>query len=59
VSSLWSITFVGSRLYHPDDSRAAHQDEIGGHSRDIYGWFSKGVDTADLKHARGLLDELS
>src|SRR5207245_6680446 len=25
---------------------------------DIYGWFSEGFDTADLKNARALLDEL-
>jgi len=25
---------------------------------DIYGWFSEGLDTADLKEARALLDEL-
>ena len=26
---------------------------------DIYGWFSEGFDTADLKDAKALLDELS
>jgi hypothetical protein len=26
---------------------------------DIYGWFSEGFDTVDLKDARALLDELS
>ena len=26
---------------------------------DIYGWFTKGFDTADLKDAKSLLDELS
>jgi hypothetical protein len=26
---------------------------------DIYGWFTEGFDTADLKDARVLLDELS
>ena len=26
---------------------------------DIYGWFTEGFDTADLKDARSLLDELS
>jgi hypothetical protein len=25
---------------------------------DIYGWFTEGFDTADLKDARALLDEL-
>jgi hypothetical protein len=26
---------------------------------DIYGWFTEGFDTADLKEAKELLDELS
>ena len=26
---------------------------------DIYGWFTEGFDTADLKDAKALLDELS
>jgi hypothetical protein len=26
---------------------------------DIYGWFTEGFDTADLKVAKALLDELS
>jgi predicted ATPase len=26
---------------------------------EIYGWFTEGFDTADLKDARALLDELS
>ena len=26
---------------------------------DIYGWFTEGFDTADLKEAKALLDELS
>jgi hypothetical protein len=26
---------------------------------DIYGWFAQGLDTGDLKEAKGLLDELS
>jgi hypothetical protein len=26
---------------------------------EIYGWFTKGFDTADLKDAKALLDELS
>ena len=25
----------------------------------VYGWFSEGFDTADLKEAKALLDELS
>ena len=26
---------------------------------EIYGWFTEGFDTADLKHAMALLDELT
>jgi hypothetical protein len=26
---------------------------------DIYGWFTEGFDTADLKEAKALLDELA
>jgi hypothetical protein len=26
---------------------------------DIYGWFTEGFDTADLREAKALLDELS
>jgi hypothetical protein len=26
---------------------------------EVYGWFTEGVDTADLKDAKALLDELS
>jgi hypothetical protein len=26
---------------------------------EIYSWFTEGFDTADLKHAKALLDELS
>jgi len=26
---------------------------------DIYGWFTEGFDTADLKEAKALLDELN
>ena len=28
-------------------------------SRAVYGWFTEGFDTADLKEANALLDELS
>jgi len=33
-------------------------DEARAMLADIYGWFSEGLDTADLKEARALLDEL-
>jgi predicted ATPase len=35
----------------PDDARAMLAD--------IYGWFTEGFDTADLKDAKALLDELT
>ena len=35
--------------------RAAEARELLG---PIYGWFTEGFDTADLKHAKALLDEL-
>jgi hypothetical protein len=31
----------------------------GADARHIYGWFTEGFDTADLKDAKALLDELS
>jgi predicted ATPase len=40
----------------------AHQgrrDEAGAVLADIYGWFTEGFDTADLKDAKALLDELA
>jgi predicted ATPase len=35
------------------------RDEARTMLADIYGWFTEGFDTADLKEAKGLLDELS
>ena len=40
----------------------AHQgrrDEARTMLAEIYGWFTEGFDTADLKEAKALLDELS
>ena len=42
-----------------------HDDDIAGlecrreHLLDIYGWFTEEFDTADLKEANGLFEELS
>jgi hypothetical protein len=33
-------------------------DEARSMLASIYGWFTEGFDTADLKHAKALLDEL-
>ena len=35
------------------------RDEAGVMLAEIYGWFTEGFDTADLKEAKALLDELS
>ena len=44
-----------ARLLRDSDRR----DEARAMLADIYGWFTEGFDTADLKDARALLDELS
>ena len=38
--------------------KQGHGDEAR-HVADVYGWFTEGFGTADLKDARALLDELS
>jgi predicted ATPase len=35
------------------------RDEARAMLADIYGWFTEGFDTADLKDAKSLLDELA
>jgi hypothetical protein len=35
------------------------RDEAQAMLAEIYGWFTEGFDTADLKDAKALLDELS
>jgi predicted ATPase len=40
------------------DKQGKH-DEARAMLAEIYGWFSEGFDTADLKDAKALLDELS
>jgi class 3 adenylate cyclase len=44
-----------ARLLH----RQGRRDEARPMLADIYGWFTEGLDTVDLKAARALLDELS
>ena len=43
-----------SRLWQRQGQRAAAHELLA----PIYGWFTEGFDTADLKSARALLDEL-
>jgi hypothetical protein len=44
-----------ARLLNRQDKR----DEARAMLAEIYGWFTEGFDTADLKDAKALLDELS
>ena len=37
----------------------SRRDEARAMLAEIYGWFTEGFDTADLKDAKALLDELS
>ena len=39
--------------------RQGHRDEARTMLADIYNWFTEGFDTADLKNAKALLDELA
>jgi predicted ATPase len=43
------------RLLRDTDRRTEARSMLA----DIYGWFTEGFDTADLKDAKALLDELS
>ena len=43
-----------ARLWADQGKRAQARDLLA----PVYGWFTEGFDTADLKDARGLLDEL-
>jgi hypothetical protein len=36
-----------------------HREQARAMLAEIYGWFTEGFDTADLKDAKALLDELS
>ena len=39
-------------------AKQGHRDEVRALLADIYNWFTEGFDTADLKDAKALLDEL-
>jgi predicted ATPase len=53
---LWELRAATSlaRLWRDQDKRALARDLLA----PIYGWFTEGFDTADLKDAKALLDEL-
>ena len=40
-------------------AKRGHRDEARAMLAEIYGWFTEGFDTADLKEAKALLDELT
>ncbi len=44
-----------ARLWHAQDKTTEARSLLA----PIYGWFTEGFDTADLKEAKTLLDELS
>ena len=44
-----------ARLWGEQGRRAEARDLLA----PVYGWFTEGFDTADLKEAKGLLDELT
>jgi len=44
-----------ARLWREERRRAQAHDLLA----PIYGWFTEGFDTADLKEAKALLDELT
>jgi predicted ATPase len=44
-----------SRLYHQQDKKEEAQQMLA----EIYGWFTEGFDTVDLREAKALLQEVS
>jgi predicted ATPase len=56
-AKLWELRAAVSlaRLRRDHDRRAESRDLLA----PIYGWFTEGFDTADLKDAKALLDELT
>jgi len=55
-AKFWELRTAGSiaRLCRHQGRRSEARDMLA----PVYGWFTKGFDTPDLKEARGLLDEL-
>ena len=56
-AKLWELRAAVSlaRLWHDQGRRAEARDLLA----PVYGWFTEGFDTADLKEAKALLDELA
>jgi predicted ATPase len=57
AARVWELRAATSlaRLWRDQGRRAEAHDLLA----PVYGWFTEGFDTADLKDARALLDELS
>jgi predicted ATPase len=55
-AKLWELRATTSlaRLWRDQERRAEAHDLLA----PVYGWFTEGFDTRDLKDARALLDEL-
>jgi predicted ATPase len=53
----WELRAAGAlaRLWRDQGKRTEARDLL----RPIYGWFTEGFDTLDLKEAKALLDELT
>ena len=56
-AKLWELRAAVSlaRLWHAEGRHAEARDLLA----PVYGWFTEGFDTADLKEANALLDELA
>jgi hypothetical protein len=54
TAELWATTSLARLL-----NNTGHRDQARTMLVDIYGWFTEGFDTADLKDAKALLDELA
>jgi predicted ATPase len=56
-AKLWELRASVSlaRLWRTQDRRAEARDRLAA----VYGWFTEGFDTSDLKEAKSLLDELA
>ncbi|MFZ1120037.1 MAG: tetratricopeptide repeat protein, partial [Candidatus Binataceae bacterium] len=54
---MWELRATTSlaRLF----AKQGHRDEARAMLADVYGWFTEGFDTADLKDAKALIDELN
>ena len=52
-------TLTSQRCRNFGLAKEGKRDEARAMLADIYNWFTEGFDTADLKDAKSLLDELS